>query len=80
MTQNCQRDNAVFFGEIYAAHAHRIAAFEHPHFINFKANTLALRCGQQHVIRLGAKLHVDNALALIELHCNFTGAVDCGKV
>ena len=62
--------------QIDAAHAHGIAALEDAHIANLEPDALAAHRRQQHIILVRAKLHINNALALIELHGNLAGAVD----
>ena len=75
-----ERDDAVALGECDAAHAHRIAALEHAHVINGKADALAARRRQQHVILVRAELDVDNPLALVEPHGDLARAVHLREV
>ena len=74
MAQDRQRDQlvAVLHGD--AAHAHGAAALEHPHVGDREADALAVRRRQQHVVALGGDLHVDDRLALVELHGDHAGA------
>ena len=47
---------------------------EHPHVGDREADALAVRRGEQHVVVLGRDLHVDDRLALVELHGDDAGA------
>ena len=64
MPQDRQRNQLVGLGQRDAAHAHRGAAREHAHVGDGEADALAAGGGQQHVVVLGADLHVDDRLAL----------------
>ena len=50
------------------------------HVVDRKADALAARGRQQHVVLVGADLHVDNSLALVEPHGDLAGAVHLGEV
>ena len=80
MAQDRQRDQRVVLGERDAAHAHRGAAGEHAHVGDGEADALAAGGRQQHVVALGADLHVDDRLALPELHGDDAGAADIDEV
>ena len=67
-------------GQRDAAHAHRGAAGEHAHVVDGEADALAAGGGQQHVVALGADLHVDDRLVLVELHGDDAGAADIDEV
>src|SRR3954451_9028410 len=80
MAQDRHRDEAVALAERNAAHARRVAALEHAHIGNGEADALALRRREQHVVGLRADLHVDDLVALVELHRDLAGAVDLHEV
>src|SRR5207237_1443376 len=68
VTQDRERDHRIALGERDATYAHGIPALEHPHVADREPDALSLRAGQQHVVPFGADLHVDDRLALVELH------------
>ena len=80
MAQDRQRNQLVALGKRNAAHAHRGAAREDAHVGDGEADALAAGGGQQHVVALGADLHVDDRLALLELHGDDAGAADIDEV
>ncbi len=80
MAQDRQRDQLVAFGQRDAAHAHRGAPGKYPHVGDGKADALAAGGGQQHVVVLGADLHVDDRLVVVELHGDDAGAPHVDEV
>ncbi len=80
MAQDGLRDQLVALSQIDPAHAHGGPALENAHVVDGKADALASRGGQQHVVLLGADLHVDNAVALGELHGDDAGPPHVGKI
>src|SRR6202022_241066 len=80
VAQDGERDQLVPFGQGDAAHAHRGAAREHPHVGDGETDALPAGGGQQHVVALGADLHVDDRLVVIELHGDDAGAPDVDEV
>src|SRR6185437_7893792 len=80
VAQDGERDQLVVFGQRNAAHAHRGASGKHPHVADGETNALAAGRGQQHVVTLGADLHVDNRLVVIELHRDDTGTAHIDEV
>src|SRR5579871_984885 len=80
VTQDRLRDEFVAIGQIDAAHAHGGAAGKHPHVVDREADALAGGARQQHVVVLRADLHVDNGVALVELHGDDAGAAHIGKI
>ena len=80
MAQDGERDDPIAFAERDAAHAHRIAPLEDAHIGDREADALAVRRRQQHVVVLGADLHVDDLFARVELHRDLAGAVHLGEV
>ena len=53
---------------------------EHPHIGDGEADALPAGRGQQHVVALGADLHVDNRLVGFELHRDDAGTPDIDEV
>ena len=80
MAQDRQRDHQIVLAEIDAAHAHRGTALEHADVVDREADALADGGGQQHVVARGADLHVDDGLAVVELHRDDAGAADVGEI
>ena len=70
----------ILVGERDAAHAARCAALEHAHLRHREADALAAIGGQQHVVLLGADLHVDDRLAVLELHGDDAGRPHVGEI
>src|SRR5215470_12536680 len=65
VAQDRERDQPVALGQRDAAHAHGGAALEHPHVGDRETDALAAGGGEQHVIALGALLHVEDGFALV---------------
>ena len=80
MPQDRQRDDLVALCKRNAAHTHRRAALEHAHVGDGKTDALAAGGGEQHVVPFSADLHVDDALALVELHGDDAGAAHVDEV
>src|SRR5262249_42086732 len=80
MAQDRERNHRVAFRERDAAHAHGVPALEYAHVADREADALSQRTGEQHVVLLGADLHVDDRLTLVELHGDLSGAVDLEEV
>ncbi len=78
--QDRHRNHAVAVFERDATHANRRAALEHAHIFHGKADALAAGGGEQHVIFFGADLHVDDTIALVELHGDDAGRANVREV
>src|SRR6516165_1383042 len=68
VAQDRQRDHPVALGERDAAHAVRGASLEHTHVGDRETNALAAACSEKDVVVFRANLHVDDRVALVELH------------
>src|SRR4249919_3601993 len=61
-------------------YAARGAALEHAHLRHCEADALAAIGGEQHVVLLGADLHVNDCLAVLQLHRDDAGRPHVGEI
>src|SRR4029079_7403639 len=80
MMQDRHGDDLVVLIERDTAHTHRGAAREHAHVSHRKADALAAGGGEQHIVLLGADLHINNGLTFFELHRDDAGAAHVGEI
>src|SRR5215510_15826994 len=76
VAQDRQRDQLVALGQRDAADAHGGAALEHAYVGDGETDALAARGGEQHIVPLRALLHVEDGLALVELHGDDAGTAN----
>ncbi len=80
IAQHAHRDDAVASAQAHAAHAGRIAAGEHPHFVGREADAAAGGGVEQDVLAAVADGDPDDAVAFVQLHGDLAVAAHVHEV
>src|SRR5665213_182215 len=80
MMEQRQAHHIIAGGQLNTAHAGGIAALKYAYVSYGETDTFAATCGEQHIVLIGANLHINDAIWRVNLHGNFAVAVDGHKV